>query len=199
MKDFINVYDNAVSSDDCKFIINLFDDISNNKDYDGTTGTYQSKGCIGQGEVNLSVKNCSQLSCNFNNQKHITNKIIFKSLNKYTPLYIKDNRELELIRLWNGFFGYNIQKYNPKEGFFGEHCENGGHNNEVLLRMLSWMIYFNTVTDDGGTYFTNYDRTIDAIEGRLVISPAFWTHTHRGIVSNTQTKYIATGWYVYNQ
>ena len=199
MKDFINVYDNAISSDDCKFIIKLFDDVSNDKDYVGTIGTYQTKGCIGKEGIDLMKKNCSQLSCNFQNDKHITNNIILKSLNKYTPLYIKDNRELELLYSWKVFFGYNIQKYNPKEGYFSEHCENGSLNPLSLIRILSWMIYLNTVTDDGGTYFTNYDRTTDAVEGRLVIWPAFWTHTHRGVVSNTQTKYIATGWYVYDQ
>ena len=57
------------------------------------------------------------------------------------------------------------------------------------------MFYLNTVTDDGGTYFSNYDLTLDAVEGRLVIWPAYWTHFHKGIVSASQEKYIATGWY----
>jgi hypothetical protein len=59
-----------------------------------------------------------------------------------------------------------------------------------------WMIYLNDVTK-GGTYFDNYDLTFDAVEGRLLIWPAFWTHFHRGIVSKTETKYIATGWFSY--
>ena len=57
------------------------------------------------------------------------------------------------------------------------------------------MVYLNTVTDEGGTYFSNYDYKIDAVEGRLVIWPAYWTHVHRGVISKSQTKYIATGWY----
>ena len=57
------------------------------------------------------------------------------------------------------------------------------------------MIYLNTVTDNGGTRFEVYDKELDAVEGRLVIWPAYWTHTHHGIVSETQEKYIATGWY----
>ena len=61
---------------------------------------------------------------------------------------------------------------------------------------MAWTIYLNTV-EDGGTYYNEYDKTIDAVEGRLVIFPAFWTHTHQGIISNTKTKYIATGWYIY--
>ena len=64
-----------------------------------------------------------------------------------------------------------------------------------ISRMLVWMFYFNTVTDDGGTFFPEYDRIIDAVEGRLVIWPSYWTHVHKGIVSETQTKYIASGWY----
>jgi len=30
--------------------------------------------------------------------------------------------------------------------------------------------------------------------GKVIIFPADWTFTHRGIVSKTQTKYIITGW-----
>ena len=37
--------------------------------------------------------------------------------------------------------------------------------------------------------------TTDAVEERLVIWPAYWTHEHHGLMSETQTKYIATGWY----
>ena len=44
----------------------------------------------------------------------------------------------------------------------------------------------------------HYDKTLEAKEGRLVIWPAFFTHTHKGVVSKTQTKYIATGWFNYD-
>jgi hypothetical protein len=63
---------------------------------------------------------------------------------------------------------------------------------------MAWMIYLNTITDEGGTYFSSYDKTLEAKEGRLVIWPAFFTHTHKGVVSKTQTKYIATGWFSYD-
>ena len=45
---------------------------------------------------------------------------------------------------------------------------------------------------------TTYGRIVDAVEGRLVIWPAYWTHIHCGIVSKTQTKYIATGWFEFD-
>ena len=56
------------------------------------------------------------------------------------------------------------------------------------------MFYLNSV-DDGGTLFPLYDIGIKAVEGRLVIWPAYWTHAHRGQISQTKTKYIATGWF----
>ena len=60
------------------------------------------------------------------------------------------------------------------------------------------MIYLNTVTDGGGTMFDQYDFITDAIQGRCVLWPAYWTHFHHGIVSQTETKYIATGWFLYS-
>ena len=65
-------------------------------------------------------------------------------------------------------------------------------------RILAWMFYLNTVTDGGGTYWDNYDLTMNAVKGRLVIWPAYFTHFHKGIVSKTETKYIATGWFQYS-
>ena len=90
-------------------------------------------------------------------------------------------------------FEYNIQKYDPCGGYPVLHHENEG--GQVVKRVMAWMIYLNTVTDKGGTYFAYYNKTIKAKEGRLVIWPAYFTHPHKGIVSKTQTKYIATGWY----
>ena len=59
------------------------------------------------------------------------------------------------------------------------------------------MIYLNDVPD-GGTQFIDQEKTLKAVEGRVVIWPAYWTHTHRSQVSHTQTKYIATGWYIFD-
>ena len=35
-------------------------------------------------------------------------------------------------------------------------------------------------------------------KGLTIIFPAEWTHTHRGIVSHKDTKYLLTGWFTYN-
>jgi hypothetical protein len=56
------------------------------------------------------------------------------------------------------------------------------------------MLYLNDV-DDGGTEFKYQKLILKAKKGNLVIWPAEFTHTHRGVVSKTKEKYIATGWF----
>ena len=91
---------------------------------------------------------------------------------------------------------YNIQRYQPGNSYPGEHMEHGNVDPDQR-RILAWMIYLNDVPD-GGTQFLDQETTLKAVEGRVVIWPAYWTHTHRSQVSHTQTKYIATGWYVFD-
>ena len=97
--------------------------------------------------------------------------------------------------MWDVDTQYNLQKYNPGQGYHISHCENPG--GPTLLRVLAWMFYLNTVNDEGGTSFDNYNMKTPAVEGSLLIWPAHWTHFHHGIVSPTETKYIATGWCSY--
>ena len=115
-------------------------------------------------------------------------------LNKYTTSYRDSYPSLDLLDPWMVYDAYNIQKYDPGGAYHLIHCENCGGPNDIK-RVMAWMIYLNTVTDKGGTYFSSYNKTIKAKEGRLVIWPAYFTHPHKGVVSKTQTKYIATGWY----
>ena len=56
------------------------------------------------------------------------------------------------------------------------------------------MIYLNDVTDGGQTYFPQQRRKIKPRVGDLYVWPAYFTHPHKGLISKTQTKYIATGW-----
>ena len=60
-------------------------------------------------------------------------------------------------------------------------------------RCLVFMTYLNDV-EDGGTSFKYQDIDIPAKKGLTLIWPAYWTHTHKGIISNTKEKYIVTGW-----
>ena len=50
--------------------------------------------------------------------------------------------------------------------------------------------------DDGGeTEFHWQQLKVKPVKGKTVIWPTDFTHLHRGIVSPTEDKYIATGWF----
>ena len=187
MIDFIGVYDEVISPDICKKIINFFE---SNKDLQ-FRGRYIIEGEI---TINTEVKDSMDMPLSFDDGT-IPSTIIAKILNDKTSVYIDTYRSTDVIDVFSVEMGYNLQKYNAGQGYHLLHCENSGRGME---RVLAWTLYLNTVTDGGGTYYPEYEKIIDAVEGRLCIFPAFWTHAHKGIVSNTETKYIATGWYVYH-
>jgi len=57
------------------------------------------------------------------------------------------------------------------------------------------MTYLNDISDEGETEFLYQKIKVKPEKGLTLIWPTDWTHTHRGIPSQTETKYIATGWY----
>ncbi len=87
----------------------------------------------------------------------------------------------------------NIQHYEPNGGYKVWHCENNGKD-YALHRHLVFMTYLNDL-NDGGTEFLYQGLKLPAKKGLTVIWPSAWTHTHKGVISKTQEKYIITGWY----
>ena len=108
--------------------------------------------------------------------------------------YIEDfYQSLNFIGQWRNDDYCILTRYNPGESFMDWHCEQG--NLRKSSRMMAWMIYLNDVSDGGETVFLNQRHSIAPEAGKVVIWPAAWTHTHKGLVSKTQTKYILTGWF----
>lgn len=87
-----------------------------------------------------------------------------------------------------------IQKYLPNQGFKMWHAEKGIDTHD---RYLVYMTFLNDVTDKGETEFLYQKLKVKPKKGLTLIWPADWTHTHRGVVSETETKYIVTGWFNY--
>ena len=88
---------------------------------------------------------------------------------------------------------YNLQKYPIGGGFKIWHFENDFKSPLNKHRALVFMTYLNDV-EDGGTEFFHQHLSTPAKKGLTLIWPAYWTHTHRGIVSKLKEKYIVTGW-----
>ena len=56
-----------------------------------------------------------------------------------------------------------------------------------------WMVYLNN-TDSGYTDFMHQKLSVKPETGKLVIWPAYFTHTHRANPDLKEDKYIITGW-----
>jgi hypothetical protein len=173
--DFIERYPKLISPSDCERIINKFE------------GCPNKAPCF-----DLEKKDCSQIGLNFDNFDIVSNLIqepLRKSIFKYYDKY----NSYDVITANKITSDYNIQKYDPDQAYHRIHCENGGL--EISKnRILAWMIYLNDVTDGGQTYFPQQRRKIKPRVGDLYVWPAYFTHPHKGLISKTQTKYIATGW-----
>tara|TARA_R100000406_G_C3050802_1_gene108698 strand:- start:21 stop:647 length:627 start_codon:yes stop_codon:yes gene_type:complete len=98
---------------------------------------------------------------------------------------------------WSLNTNFSIQKYNPNDGFYAWHMERSSSSGIDISRHLVFMTYLNDVTDCGETEWFHQKVKIQPRKGLTVIWPPDWTHTHRGIPSPSQTKYIATGWYCF--
>jgi len=102
---------------------------------------------------------------------------------KYSTLYTLSPQTIRTIK---------IQKTNVGEGYHKWHCENDNPQNG--RRVLAFILYLNTVREGGETEFLYYPKRIKAKQGRIILWPSGFTHTHRGNPPISNTKYIMTGW-----
>ena len=202
---FIEEY--SIDKDLCKRLIEFFKSVPM-----GTNTPYyrKLKGQVGANQVIKSIKDSTDLT--FSNKLILRigdinilpqNAVASKAINDYVkaltacmikfkvkyPYCIPDGSEVKLIE------DISLQHYKPKGGYHRYHFERSADFKPISTRHLVFMTYLNTVTDKGGTEFYHQEITTDAVEGNTVIWSSDWTHTHRGVPSPTQDKYIITGWY----
>ena len=114
-----------------------------------------------------------------------------KCLNAYMIKYVWSTRDHPQFLIREKF---NLQHYAPNEGYRRWHYEQYAHGH-MLQRHLVFMTFLNTVMDEGFTEFWYQRVMCQPVKGRTLIWPAGWTHTHHGIPSQTEEKYIITGWW----
>ena len=188
--DFLGIEEKAISEDSCKEIISFFE-THTNLQVEGVVSDSNTGGVRVDRKIKSSTDICRSFSQEGHPEKHILDAI-FLSMPKYQEKY----NSLNQIGQWTLCDNYNIRRYKPGQGYFREHCEMHGRGSSSD-RLMAWMLYLNDVTDGGETYFRLQDKAVKAETGKFLVWPAYWTHPHNGIVSNTQMKYIATGWFVY--
>ena len=194
------VCDNLISFFiDCRVRVSHVSDEILEKDGDVKidNGLILRKGNIGKdSKINKDTKDSVDLSIEFgaNNYKHkpITEygKHLQQCLNNYEQKYeyVKGMDRYTITE------NMNLQHYKAGGGFKKWHFENTAI--ESMSRKLVFMTYLNNV-ENGGTEFYYQDIKCPAKKGLTLIWPADWTHTHRGIIDESNEKMIITGWFNY--
>jgi len=181
MEDFIGKY--KIESAVCDKVVKFFN--QNKK--------RQGPGTVGTERIDPSFKTSTDIGVTGADGLTPLLKEYFEELGfclgKYKKKYIYSDK-MQKAYLLNSC---NIQKYKPNEGFKQWHYENNGERSD---RHLVFMTYLNTCKA-AGTMFYYQNKTFKCKKGDTLIWPAAWTHTHKGQISTTETKYIITGWYCY--
>ncbi len=144
--------------------------------------------------IDPARKSCDQVLFDFD---HELCQLYEQQLQSVTDQYIQQYPWSNNYDSWMVREPIQIQRYRPGQAYHDYHTERTGARGYQAARHLVFMTYLNTVTDQGGTEFPQQHTVITPKKGLTVIWPADWTHTHRGIASLTQTKYIVTGWFSY--
>jgi prolyl 4-hydroxylase len=174
MKTFlgIKIIDNAINN--CKSII---DEIESSDNWSKST-------VVGNNKENYRTSSTLFIPfLSFNNSENINNmnKKVWESID----IYAKE---------WDFSFSnvqdVSIQKYEIGQKY-GLHSDAGSiHSN----RIVSALLYLNTVKEGGETYFPHTENKIKPIEGRLVIFPSNYIYSHEALPPISGIKYAAAYW-----
>jgi len=155
---------------------------------------YHTSGIIGS---NYKDKDCKDSTDLMVNRQNVDIPVIGEYLTHLEDCiaqYMKKYPSTKKLFKFGLLEPFIIQHYKVGGGFKKDHCERVGIFDFTIKRVLVFMTYLNDVVD-GGTHFKYFNHTEKATKGKTIIWPADWTHTHRGQISNTQEKIIATGWF----
>jgi hypothetical protein len=135
--------------------------------------------------MDLAIE-CYDSSYPFNEYRMNLQNCLNEYLKKYT--HANDSERFNINE------PYNIQYYPPNGGFKKWHYESV--NKQTCKRNLVFMTYLNNV-QNAGTEFKYQKIKTKCKKGLTLIWPTSFTHTHRGIISKKNEKYIITGWFSY--
>jgi len=145
------------------------------------------------GRKDSSISLCQQ----FDSFKPFYNKIN-SIIHEHVERYFKKWRIEGNTNNYN-ITGYKLQKSTKGGGFTTWHSELDIFRLSPIdffkscRRFGVWMVYLNN-TDSGYTDFMHQKLSVKPETGKLVIWPAYFTHTHRANPDLKEDKYIITGW-----
>ena len=186
MSDFIGVFENALTKEYCKTVIDHFNNIQTIHRLDNENVSPLEK----DNQVYFLRKETDKTIIN-------SNDFILAGFIEQLGKCFKEYKKKFSI-LTDGTKPYDlnndikIQKTLPGQGYHIWHCEAA----DLLSsrRLLLVFMYLNTCKEGGETEFLYQHKRIKPKAGTIVIAPAAWTHTHRGNPPLSGEKYMINGW-----
>jgi len=184
---FILELDNFLTPEQCEHYIDYFEAMKEN----GFTNTRlnQNRKPHDVEDQEHFIHECVQYT-SFRPGKILIDEFWENAYPKYAEKYsiLLDSSEHNIDKL-------KIQKTEPGQGYHSWHYETLGKVNRD--RLLFFIVYLNDIEEGGETEFLYLRKRIKAKQGKLIMAPAGFTHTHRGNPPLSETKYIMTGWVEY--
>jgi prolyl 4-hydroxylase len=91
---------------------------------------------------------------------------------------------------------FRMKKYNVGEDeSFPMHVDVS--TPESAPRYLGALFYLNTVQEGGETHYPDFDLTIPATSGSILLFPPMWMYPHEGRMPISESKYIISTYFVY--
>lgn len=225
MTDFIGVYDDVLSAEDCKRLIKKFE--RSREKVPGKTGHGLNRAAKDSMDITLSQgKDWAEEDALIT---RLTEKGLLRYIRQYphllsgavtiyfpdpqtgqqTPIddkvinVLDDATLLQLQRKIYRLGTVNLQRYTRQSGgyhhFHSEHFPAPDDPSQASLhRVLLFMYYLNDVREGGETEFLYQGRKLRPTRGQLVFAPSGFTHTHKGHVPMSNDKYILTSWVLYH-
>ena len=170
----IRIYDNAMSPEDCKKIIELFETSKDQIEIFNTGRKEYTEIDIDKFETPWSEtkeKFISMMKTHMNKFM----KDVKIQIYDFPPII-----DMENIR---------IKKYLPNDkDEFKIHVD--VLRSLLSKRFLVYILYLNDVEEGGETHLPKLNIKVKPKEGRLLMYPPFWTHPHAGLKPIKGTKYI---------
>lgn len=224
MDDFIGIYDGALAPRECEAILARFDasdkvargrtgqgvDVAKKDSWDLTIAQHREWDDVNQ----LLTRSVARHLCDYIDRYRalvtgsLAPTLAHPVTGAPTPLTLENFDELAAPRIEALLLALyrcgpiNLQKYlRGCGGYHHWHSEIYPQNAscESLHRVLLFQFYLNDVAEGGETEFLYQGRRIEARQGRLIIAPAGFTHTHKGHVAASGDKYIATSWILFQR
>ena len=187
INNFIGVYDNYITKEECDKAIKLFGDQDN---FNNTMSRLSAE------RSSILHKQDQHFFANKNNIKiwHSELKSMIVNFDMAFKHYCEATGARTAFDVDNFHYtSLKIQKTLPTEGYHVWHIEHGkGYENEA--RALVFSIYLNDVEDGGETEFLHFSKRVKPKTGRIVIWPASFPYVHRGNPPLSGEKYILTSW-----